>query len=329
MNKARGQGQRGARKKSDRRPSRTMKEMAAWQCTVCDSPCEDKEHTERSIECFVCKKWAHKACTGIKDDMFDNLTEAPSTQWVCMPCLESKGELQSRNGRKLDMLLSMIPLMESLTTRMEKLEEGLMGKKLEETIEEVVDKKVTEMMEEHREIDKRKSNFIIVNLKESTKADSEERKQEDLQEVHGLLGGIVELCDDDIENPVRLGAAGGNRPRMLRISMKSEQKRKMVLKKKSPELNKNVPIEKRIYVNQDFTKKQREANNALRDELKRRTKDVEENLSIRGGKIVKWKPKQLIQERRRQPSHDDSESEEDAAFDDQAAAAPGHQAGKH
>ena len=66
MNKARGQGQRGARKKSDRRSSKTMKEMAAWQCTVCDSPCEDEEHTERSTECLVCKKWAHQTCTGKK-----------------------------------------------------------------------------------------------------------------------------------------------------------------------------------------------------------------------------------------------------------------------
>ena len=156
-NTARGQGQRGARKKSE-------------------------EHTERSIECFVCKKWAHQTCTCIKDDniMFDKLTKAPNTQWVCTPCLESKGELQSRDDRKLDKLSSLIPLMESLTARMEKLEEGLMGRKLEEKIEEVVDRKVTEMMEEHREKDKRKSILIIVNLKESTKVDFEERKQEDL-----------------------------------------------------------------------------------------------------------------------------------------------------
>ena len=141
-----------------------------------------------------------------------------------------------------------------------------MGRKLGEEIEEVVDRKATErmeehreidkrksnlvtvnfkesskadfeMMEEHREIDKRKSNLITVNLKESTNADFEERKQEDLQVVHGLLGihgllgGIIELCDDDIENLIRLGVAGGNRPRMLRISMKSEQKKKMVLQK--------------------------------------------------------------------------------------------------
>ena len=145
MNKARGHSQRGARKKNDCRPSKIMEMMAAWQCTVCDSPCEDEEHTERSIECFVCKKWAHQACTGLTDNMFDNLTKAPNTQWVCTPCLENKGE--SRDERKLDKLLSMIPLMESLTARMEKLEEVLMGKKLEERIEEVVERKVTEMRE--------------------------------------------------------------------------------------------------------------------------------------------------------------------------------------
>ena len=95
--------------------SKEERVMATWQCTVCDSPCEDEEHTERSIECFVCKKWAHQACTEITDDMFDNLTKAPNTQWVCRPCLENKGE--SRDERKLDKLLSMIPLMESLAWR--------------------------------------------------------------------------------------------------------------------------------------------------------------------------------------------------------------------
>ena len=109
MNKARGQGQRGAQKKRDCRPSKIMEVMAVWQCTVCHIPCEDEGHTERSIECFVCKQWAHQTCTGIKDGMFDNLTKAPNTQWVCTPCLESMGE--PRDERKLDMLLSMIPLM--------------------------------------------------------------------------------------------------------------------------------------------------------------------------------------------------------------------------
>ena len=199
MNKARGQGQRGARKKSDCRPSKIMEVMATWQCTVCDSSCEDEEHNERSIECFVCKKWAHQACTGITDDMFDNLTKAPNTQWVITPCLESKGE--SRDERKLDKLLSMIPLMESLTARMEKLEEVLMGKKLEEKIEEVVEKKVTEIRETLKdklkitEIEKKgqlaetedrirkKPNLVIFRLPETKNKSIKEAKEEDEQKV--------------------------------------------------------------------------------------------------------------------------------------------------
>ena len=131
--------------------------------------------------------------------MFDNLTKAPNTQWVCTPCLENKGE--SRDERKLDKLLSMIPLMESLTASMEKLEEVLMGKKLEERIEEVVERKVTEMRETLKdkleiietekkgqlaEIEdriRRKTNLVIFRLPETKNKSINEAKEEDEQKV--------------------------------------------------------------------------------------------------------------------------------------------------
>ena len=147
----------------------------------------------------MCKKWAHQACTGLTGNMFDNLTKAPNTQWVCTPCLENKGE--SRDERKLDKLLSRIPLMESLTARMEKLEDVLMGKKLEERIEEVVERKVTEMRETLKdkleiietekkgqlaEIEdriRRKTNLVIFRLPEAKNKSIKEAKEEDEQKV--------------------------------------------------------------------------------------------------------------------------------------------------
>ena len=73
--------------------------------------------------------------------------------------------------------------------------------------------------------------------------------------------------------------------------MKSEEKRKEIMRK-APELNKGISMnETRIYVNADYTQKQRERNKELRTEKQRRTNEGEENLAIRNGIIVVMKPR--------------------------------------
>ena len=162
------------------------------------------------------------------DDIFLSLSnpKQQNLQWICKPCLGKSSEPQSRFDNRMDKLLDLIPLIHSLSSRLENIEKGLMGEKLEEKIEEVVDRKLAEIMEEQREVEKRKKNLIIVNLKESTQTEFEERKKEDLAAAKILLGKLVTLESDDLVEPVRLGKVGGNRPRMLRVTLKSEEKKK-------------------------------------------------------------------------------------------------------
>ena len=148
--------------------------------------------------------------------------------------------MQSRDGRKLDMLLSMIPLMESLTDRMEKLEEVLMGKKLQEKIEEVVDEKVTEMRETLRdelkftetekkgqlaEIEdriRRKTNLVTFRLSETENKSIKEAKAKDEQKVKKVL---TELMTKHTPMDIRRLAhfkKGSEKPRPLRISFDNE-----------------------------------------------------------------------------------------------------------
>ena len=51
------------------------------------------------------------------------------------------------------------------------------GKSTDDKIEEAVERKMTLMVEEAREKDKRKQNIIIANLPESTEVTLEERKR--------------------------------------------------------------------------------------------------------------------------------------------------------
>ena len=162
------------------------------------------------IECFLCKNWAHKEYCGLDDDIFLSLSnpKQQNLQWICKPCLDKSSEPQSRFDNRMDKLLDLIPLIHSLSSRLENIEKGLMGEKLEEKIEEVVDRKLAEIMEEQREVEKRKKNLIIVNLKESTQTEFEERKKEDLAATKNLLGKLVTLESDALIEPVRLGKVG-------------------------------------------------------------------------------------------------------------------------
>jgi hypothetical protein len=271
----------------------SISDAAVFQCIYCDSACEEID--DNCIECFVCKNWSHQKCAKVPDEIFKSLTDLGCLQWVCQPCMESKQEAQSRDDARLEALLSLIPMVHAMSARMESIEKGLMGEKLEEKIEEVVDRKLAEMLQEQMEVEKRKCNLVIWNLKESTKLEIEDKKKDDLTAVKSLLSKVVQLEEGDVVEPIRLGKGTqlGTRPRLLRVTLKSEEKKKEILKK-APDLNKNVRDQaKRIFINPDYTQKQREQQKKLREEKKRRTDEGEQNLAIRNGKIVQVKPRAI------------------------------------
>ena len=101
-----------------------------------------------------------------------------------------------------------------------------------------------------------------------------------------MIGQLVEGAEGELSRPVRIGKVGGNRPRMLRVVVANERTREDILRK-APELNKGISENrKKIYINPDYTMRERERNKALRDELKRRRANGEEDLVIRGSQIV-------------------------------------------
>ena len=58
-------------------------------------------------------------------------------------------------------------LFQDMIQRLEKLEGVQTGKSIDDKIEEAVGKKVTELLDEKNEKEKRKLNLIVVNLPES------------------------------------------------------------------------------------------------------------------------------------------------------------------
>ena len=191
---------------------------------------------------------------------------------------------------KLDLILGLV---HTLTERLNAMELNCSVESIDKKIEEAVERKVTEYLEEKDEKESRKLNIVITNVPESKMETPTERKKDDLENIRKLVEKIVPETEEVgkvLENPVRLGQykVGTNvKPRLLRITVKCEETKANILKR-AYKLNKDVTDKtKKIYINQDLTSKERETEKKLRDELRVRRGNGEDDLVIRNGKIVK------------------------------------------
>ena len=264
------------------RAGATLSKLGTWQCLSCDTPCEDGDEATPSIECFNCKQWVHQTCAGLKPDIFKQLTENPRLQWVCEPCTENKNDGQTRLETKIDKMIDLF------NRRLETIEREIGGEGQERKIEEIVDKKLAEALEERDEKEKRKNNILIVNLKESTRTTTDEKKEDDMTELIKIMDNCdVTIDKDELINPIRLGKEGGNRPRMLKVTISSEGKKKEIMKK-AVQANKEVrDPKKRLYINNDLTLKERQKFQELLAEKKERMARGEKDWVIRNGKLTK------------------------------------------
>ena len=98
--------------------------------------------------------------------------------------------------------------------------------------------------------------------------------------------GIIGLSLTKAIRLVKLPAA---KPRPLLISVRDELCKREILRS-AYKLSK-IPKWSNIYVSPDYTRKEREANKVLREELKRRKASGEVNLGIRNGRIVTKQPR--------------------------------------
>ena len=159
-------------------------------------------------------------------------------------------------------------------------------------------KKVTELLDEKNEKEKRKLNLIVVNLPESNKPTHEERKREDRDRVRDLVQKITDVPGEEVNDPVRLGPVqiGQNvRPRLLKLVVRSEEAKIEIMRNVS-RLNEGVEFAERVYINNDSTPRERAKYRELKEEVQRRVEAGENDLIIRNLTIVKRKPRQMHQD---------------------------------
>ena len=254
--------------------------LSLWTCVKCSKNCDEDED---SIECSCCGQWCHQGCADIADDIFSELSK-PNLRWVCSKCVEEEAEPKAKNDT---LMREMLKLISKLTDKIDRLDAKLQADShAEDKIVEIVQRQVSEALEEEREREKRKRNIIIVNLSESSKTSVQEKKEDDLKQSKKLIEQVTEVTETDLSYPVRLGREGGNRPRMLKITVSSEKKKKEILKN-AAKLNEGKRDQaKKVYINADYTPKEREMYKALRAEKREREEKGERDLVIRNGRVV-------------------------------------------
>ena len=172
----------------------------------------------------------------------------------------------------------------SVMTRMDKLEERK-PELTERDLDERIEMKVNEALEEMQEREKRRMNVVFVNVPESEADTPEERKKEDLEKIATIVRTVSDVTKDDMTDPTRLGAkviGKDKRPRMLRMTVRNEETKKKLLTNARKIEGKGRD---RVYINQDRTPKEREIFRKLREELMEKRKE-NHDLVIRDNKIV-------------------------------------------
>lgn len=144
----------------------------------------------------------------------------------------------------------------------------------------------SKVVDEYRDMERRKWNLIIFNVPESKSIESSQRKAEDREFFNSLINDIG-VDPVDVIDVVRLGAKTPNKLRPLRVQFNNLSHRRSVLVNAKKLRNSSSDVFKGIYINPDLSVKERQAQRKLRLELAKRKENGESDIFIRRGRIVK------------------------------------------
>ena len=158
--------------------------------------------------------------------------------------------------------------------------------------ESMMDDKIDEAIDDYQDANWRKKNLILVNIPESTKRVTVDRQNDDYLEAYQIINKLVDFEEADLEcKPVRVGKFQNDKPRLLRLTLKSEYMVRIIANKARDNSDLLNPDEKdnkkKIYINKDFSYKARENRKEALKEKKVREEQGEENLTIWRNKVVK------------------------------------------
>ena len=324
------------RKREDENSPSKALNMPGDICKRCNKRCTSKGKSSEAIQCGICFVWVHAACEGFTKEQFKTFSDLsksfPNIAYCCKlnGCLTRLNQLVA--SKDTSKLVSPVEIGETLRDLEKKY--SLLNETITKTFANVdtlssnntelqnkisnlaksVDSNpgiqvntvsVTKIVDEYRDIERRKWNVIVFNAPEPKSADISQRKTEDREFFNSLVEDIG-IAPVDIADVTRLGAKVANKSRPLRVQLNNLSQRRSVLSNAKKLRNSSSRSFKEIFINPDLSPKERQAQKELRSELARRKEAGESGIFIRRGRIVKQNKtiNQAVSNPREVPSED-------------------------
>ena len=131
--------------------------------------------------------------------------------------------------------------------------------------------------------DRRKNNLVVHNLPEDVAGSVAERSERDTKLFQEVIKDSFKM-NVAVAKSFRVGKSVENRERLLIVTLETPGVKQDVLRM-APQLRNSVKWSN-IYITPDLTPAEREAARKVREELARRRKAGETNLTIRKGRVV-------------------------------------------
>lgn len=140
---------------------------------------------------------------------------------------------------------------------------------------------INEEMYEQQQIDRIKKNLVVAGIHETGS------NEEDLQAAKEIISSELSI-EAEIEKVERCGKRDADRPRLLKLFMKTQDNRKNILKNALKLRNSaNEHIKTKVFISPDQTIKQQKESKNLRDALKAtRTEHPGKTFKIKRGEII-------------------------------------------
>lgn len=278
---------------ADRSKTRNSKKEDS-KCGKCDKEVGKKD---QALTCDLCGMWHHTVCEGVEEALYKLMQETQKLdqgiKWFCKKCNKFACGLMSnitQISARQDAIESKVHVFEQeikglnniLSTFKE--EQDKINKQVSDKLTETANKcGVSASTREVREREERKANLIFFNIEESSKEETTERIQDDIEKIKKVLEKI-EAGQCELNNPVRLGKKG-EQPRPLKVKLQSNDACQQILRQTKKLKGTDT------YISRDMTPLERKEWKELLEERNKRRKEAEkkgeeEIWVIRKGKVV-------------------------------------------
>lgn len=242
---------------------------------------KDVEEDKTSFRCDGCKRLLHISCANVTSTEIRCLQLASETRklkFFCNECEKGFSIIPMLKDMVEDLRVEVDKLKETNKQILEDRDKQIVT--LNKEIEQLKQEKDPsyswqDVLDELNERMNRVNNVIVYNVPESTSASLTERIENDKIEIQKVFNIVEkEELTNDMVKVIRIGRAGGDRPRPVKLVFSNNNAVKDILKNKK-RLH-NSPFK----ISSDLTKMQRKLNSDTWNNFKRR-RDSGEDVYVR------------------------------------------------